>query len=184
MCWCEYTYDPKETKGHLYRIEFPLFPSFFVICIVTFWLALGHYIIRLLVDLKNADRNVQVAVAIVIGLLFLAFAVCHVTSWRGSCCRASDRSRFQWFRTGSCGPKPKPKTTNLANILTQIKRAMTFVGGSSSCGAKREISPCQQRPRYSDCEGRAIFINSRRYAIPTEMKQPPTIVLWLLDRFT
>ncbi|XP_020801567.1 uncharacterized protein LOC110178709 [Drosophila serrata] len=166
---------------------------FFAICTITFWITLAYHFIKLLVELKNADRNTQVAVAIVFGLLFLAFAICHLTSGRSTCCRHSDRShRRNWKKGASCHTvKPEPRTPITVRVLSQIKKLMSLGCGkcnssrpkaSSPCKAKKEVvAPCRRKPKYSDCEGRAIFINSRRYAIPTEMKQPPTILLWLLD---
>ncbi|XP_017034209.1 uncharacterized protein [Drosophila kikkawai] len=167
---------------------------FFALCTITFWVTLVYHFVKLLVELKNADRNIQVAVAIAFGLLFLAFAICHVTSGRSGCCgRSSERSHHFWSKGGSCHKcNAKSNTPTIAKFLLKIKKVLSFSCGSCNsssssrkqstpCGAKKEVARSTRKPRYSDCEGRAIFINSRRYAIPTEMKQPPTILIWLLD---
>lgn len=165
---------------------------FFAICTITFWITLGYHVVTLLVDLKNAERNVQVAVGIIFGVLLLAFAISMITNRSGSCCHARDRHRYRSSRS-SCSftrhkPKPKPKHRGCPHkpagcpAQHKCKKAASAERRRSPCGMKVEHhSPCRRKPRYSDCEGRAIFINSRRYAIPTEMKQPPTMVLWLRD---
>ncbi|XP_017056282.1 uncharacterized protein LOC108098088 [Drosophila ficusphila] len=159
---------------------------FFAICTITFWITLGYHVVQLLVDLKNADRNVQVAVAIVFGLLFIAFAISQVTNRTGSCCHARDRARSRhkghgfWPFRCSSKSKPKAKSNSCARKWSSAPKTKSDGGGcrrKSICGAKLE----SRKPRFTDCEGRAIFLSSRRYAIPTEMKQPPTIVLWLRD---
>ncbi|XP_016962917.1 uncharacterized protein LOC108033186 [Drosophila biarmipes] len=166
---------------------------FFAICTITFWITLGYHVVQLLVDLKNADRNVQVAVAIVFGLLLIAFAISQVTNRSGACCHSRDRARSRSKGGGMCPfhrstkskAKPKscaPKTKSCA-YKPKNKRAPNEAGGcrrASSCAAKIDFHS-HRKTRYTDCEGRAIFLSSRRYAIPTEMKQPPTIVLWLRD---
>ncbi|XP_070132412.1 uncharacterized protein [Drosophila bipectinata] len=163
---------------------------FFAICTITFWITLGYHVVTLLVDLKNAERNVQVAVAIVFGVLLLAFAISLITNHSGSCCHAKDRHRSR--SRSSCPfarpkPKSKPKHRSCphAKVSCPAKPRCKKPAERrrSTCGMKAEsaFSPCRRKVRYTDCEGRAIFINSRRYAIPTEMKQPPTMVLWLRD---
>ncbi|XP_017114430.1 uncharacterized protein LOC108137315 [Drosophila elegans] len=165
---------------------------FFAICTITFWITLGYHVVQLLVDLKNAERNVQVAVAIVFGLLFLAFAISQVTNRTGSGCYGRDRGRSRakggcpFYRSTKSPAKSKPKSLfNKAKSSPQSKpksKKATSDGGGCRrmCGAKLELHT-HRKQRYTDCEGRAIFLNARRYAIPTEMKQPPTIVLWLRD---
>ncbi|XP_037726422.1 uncharacterized protein LOC119557644 [Drosophila subpulchrella] len=168
---------------------------FFAICTITFWITLGYHVVQLLVDLKNADRNVQVAVAIVFGLLLIAFAISQVTNRSGACCHSRDRARSRSKGGGICPfhrstktkAKAKPKScgsrTKSCAYKPKNKKAPNDGGGSrraSTCGAKMDFHS-HRKTRYTDCEGRAIFLSSRRYAIPTEMKQPPTIVLWLRD---
>ncbi|EDV46453.1 uncharacterized protein LOC6550076 [Drosophila erecta] len=156
---------------------------FFAICTITFWITLGYHVVQLLMDLKNADRNVQVAVAIVFGLLLVAFAISQVTNLSGSCCHSRDRARSRtkcggigfFHRSSKSKTKPKScasKTKSCAH-KPKIKKAAT-------CGPSLGFHS-HRKTRYTDCEGRAIFLSSRRYAIPTEMKQPPTIVLWMRD---
>ncbi|KMZ10282.1 uncharacterized protein LOC6726218 [Drosophila simulans] len=154
---------------------------FFAICTITFWITLGYHVVQLLVDLKNADRNIQVAVAIVFGLLLVAFAISQVTNLSGSCCHSRDRARSR-AKSGGIGffhRSTKAKTKSCASKAktcahkSKIKKA-------ASCGPSLGFHT-HRKTRYTDCEGRAIFLSSRRYAIPTEMKQPPTIVLWMRD---
>ncbi|KAI8034521.1 uncharacterized protein LOC128264412 [Drosophila gunungcola] len=165
---------------------------FFAICTITFWITLGYHVVQLLVDLKNAERNVQVAVAIVFGLLFLAFAISQVTNRTGFGCHGRDRGRYRakggcpFYRSTKSTAKSKPrsffnKPKSSPQSKTKSKKGTNDGGGCRRmCGAKLELHS-HRKQRYTDCEGRAIFLNARRYAIPTEMKQPPTIVLWLRD---
>ncbi|XP_016980040.1 uncharacterized protein LOC108045276 [Drosophila rhopaloa] len=164
---------------------------FFAICTITFWITLGYHVVQLLVDLKNAERNVQVAVAIVFGLLLVAFAISQVTNSSGSCCHARDRARSRskggcpFHRSAKSTAKSKPKSfahkARSCPHKPKTKKETSDGGGCRRmCSAKMELHS-HRKPRYTDCEGRAIFLSSRRYAIPTEMKQPPTIVLWLRD---
>ncbi|EDX02562.1 uncharacterized protein LOC6525619 [Drosophila yakuba] len=154
---------------------------FFAICTITFWITLGYHVVQLLVDLKNADRNVQVAVAIVFGLLLVAFAISQVTHLSGSCCRSRDRARSRakgggigfFHRSSKSKTKSSASKTRSCAHKPKIKKA-------ASCGPSLGFHS-HRKMRYTDCEGRAIFLSSRRYAIPTEMKQPPTIVLWMRD---
>ncbi|XP_017005423.2 uncharacterized protein [Drosophila takahashii] len=161
---------------------------FFAICTITFWITLGYHVVQLLVDLKNADRNVQVAVVIVFGLLLMAFAISQVTNRNGSCCHSRDRARSRSKGGGIC---PFHRSTKSAKAKTKPKsyapkakscayKPKSQKAAASTCAAKLDFHS-HRKPRYTDCEGRAIFLSSRRYAIPTEMKQPPTIVLWLRD---
>ncbi|XP_043659149.1 uncharacterized protein LOC122623853 [Drosophila teissieri] len=157
---------------------------FFAICTITFWITLGYHVVQLLVDLKNADRNVQVAVAIVFGLLLVAFAISQVTNLSGSCCHSRDRARSRAKGGGGIGffhrsSKSKAKTKSCAS-KTRSCAHKPKIKKAASCGPSLGVQS-HRKMRYTDCEGRAIFLSSRRYAIPTEMKQPPTIVLWMRD---
>ncbi|ALC49168.1 CG4955 [Drosophila busckii] len=182
---------------------------FFAICTLTFWLTLGYYILQLLLDLKNADRNVQMALVVAFSVLLLAFAITVVTqdtctktcpkhrtkcagltassapkpappapSLSSSCktkCSKSAAKRItpnslkQPLQTAKCKGKPKPKPKPMAQALPQIK-------------CKARVPPAAPPKRkYTDCQGRAIFQTSRRTAILTEMKQPPTWIVWLRE---
>ncbi|EDW86363.1 uncharacterized protein Dwil_GK15481 [Drosophila willistoni] len=207
---------------------------FFAICTITFWITLGYYIVQLVVDLKNADRFVQTAVAIIFCLLVLAFCITLVTTYKPghsrSGCRNKDKCRQVQSKVvstakgrrggGSCTKctslKPvknvscKKKTSTFSLMAKKAKTTTTCASGSKAkSSAKRSarpkfltwallknackriaprarkpiaVSPCKSSTRrYTDCQGRAIFQNSKRFAIPTEMKQPPALVVWLRD---
>ncbi|XP_068154916.1 uncharacterized protein [Drosophila tropicalis] len=205
---------------------------FFAICTITFWITLGYYIVQLVVDLKNADRYVQTAVAIIFCLLVLAFCITLVTTHSPgqsrSSCRNKDKCRqvqskvvvtARGEKGGNCTKctslKPvknvssKKKTSTFSLLAKKAKTTTTCSSANKAKSCKRSArpkllswallknalkriaprarkpivaSPCKSTTRrYTDCQGRAIFQNSKRYAIPTEMKQPPALLVWLRD---
>ncbi|XP_030566241.1 fibroin heavy chain [Drosophila novamexicana] len=176
---------------------------FFAICTFTFWITLGYYIVQLMVDLKNADRNVHVAVGTVFGLLVLAFAITLATHSGGPCynrahaisrsisatasgsiascqkCNQAVMASAKRVCAGKCKvsgkPKPMPKAKVKAKSYSSPSCSVAKVKPQHKSAASRS------RGKYTDCQGRKIFDRSRRNAVLTEMKQPPTWLLWLRD---
>lgn len=118
-------------------------------------------------NLKKADRNVHVAISIVLGMLMLMFAITMVTHG----------SRFSHQRSKSLGlashlpgrgsttPKHKPKALSMA--MPKMKPKAKNLGKVAR--------------KYTDCQGRAIYNTARRNSVVIEMKQPPTWLVWLND---
>lgn len=174
----------------------PPIRSFFAVCTFTFWIALGFYITQLLVDLKKADRNIHVAIGIVLSLLILAFAITMVTHGSKSC----PHRAANVIKSSGCSSKPKvlipkppcpasscpkPKPKPMPKAKPKPKPRVT------PCKAmpKPKVVPCNKfkpkppvmRRKYTDCQGRAIYETSRRNSVLIEMKQPPTWLVWVGD---
>ncbi|EDW32650.1 GL18276 [Drosophila persimilis] len=197
---------------------------FFAICTISFWITLGYYVVKLFVDLKDADKWVQTAAGIVVGVLLLAFFVTVVTNREGGfCCRGKSRVRANSKWTLNCFtrlksllnfcPKAAPKACKAAAPVKPqavCPKAKTPTGAQCTASSSimsmiwpQKVKPlpgkkpikcwlgkcdikgtsCPKKVRYSDKQGRAIFKNSKRYAIPCEMKQPPALIVWLHDVF-
>lgn len=180
---------------------------FFSICTITFWITLGYYIFQLLIDLKNADRNVHVAVGIVFSLLILAFAITLVTHTDGSCqdraiairkgikssattsissCKRCTKSATAEVKR-ACAAKCKKSSKPKLKTSPAKSRLSTLFSAKPKC----QLAKCQKAQKsknsktlrsYTDCQGRAIFDRSRRNSIIIEMKQPPTWIIWLRDQ--
>ncbi|KAM8720566.1 hypothetical protein ACLKA7_006583 [Drosophila subpalustris] len=185
---------------------------FFSICTITFWITLGYYIVQLLIDLKNADRNVHVAVGVVLSLLVLAFAITLVTHIDGSC-----RNRVQAIRKGiessattsassckkctksataaakrSCAMKckmsskpklkPTPTKSQKCPMLSVKPQPPKATPKATPCQKSKTLKKPKNSRGYTDCQGRAIFNRSRRNSILIEMKQPPTWIIWLREQ--
>ncbi|TDG40890.1 hypothetical protein AWZ03_012691 [Drosophila navojoa] len=157
---------------------------FFAICTFTFWITLGYYIVHLMVDLINADRNVHVAVGTVFALLVFAFAITVFTHSHGCCHAKATDAILKAGPSTSCKPSLFPKKRALSKCRpTVLPKPHPHAKTKQCCAQSNKKSTCSRsfRQRYSDCQGRKIFDRSRRSAILTEMKQPPTWLIWLRE---
>ncbi|XP_034138937.1 uncharacterized protein LOC117590428 [Drosophila guanche] len=187
---------------------------FFAVCTISFWITLGYYVVKLLVDLKNADKRVKTAVAIVVGLLMMAFLVTLVTNREGGfCCRAKSRAKAGSRWSLNCCPRLKgllnvkakvvavpaklkpptcpaasPKTTSVRQPKVCKQKVKSVAIKSGRQPIKCWLGKCNIEPRsgptkvrYTDKQVRAIYTNSKRYAIPCEMKQPPMVIVWIRE---
>ncbi|BFG00503.1 uncharacterized protein DMAD_00477 [Drosophila madeirensis] len=189
---------------------------FFAVCTISFWITLGYYVVKLLVDLKNADKRVKTAVAIVVGLLMIAFLVTLVTNREGGfCCRGKSRAKARSRWSLNCCPRlrgllnvkgkvvavpacPKlkppacpaasPKTTSVRQPKVCKQKVKSVQNKSDRKPIKCWLGKCNIEPtsgptkvRYTDKQVRAIYTNSKRYAIPCEMKQPPMVIVWIRE---
>ncbi|XP_064537189.1 uncharacterized protein LOC135427575 [Drosophila montana] len=178
---------------------------FFAICTFTFWITLGYYIVQLLVDLKNADRNVHVAVGTVFGLLVLAFAITLATHSGGPCynrahaisrsitatasgsiasckkCNQAVLASAKRVCASKCHVSGKPKPMPKAKAKAKAKSYSSPSGSMAKVRPQHKAAASRSRAKYTDCQGRKIFDRSRRNAVLTEMKQPPTWLIWMRD---
>ncbi|XP_017869868.1 PREDICTED: uncharacterized protein LOC108618385 [Drosophila arizonae] len=161
---------------------------FFAICTFTFWITLGYYIVQLVVDLINADRNVHVAMGTVFVLLVFAFAITVFTHSHGCCHAKASDAIMKGGPSTSCKPSLLPKKRALSKCRpTTLPKPHPHPPHAKPktpcCAQSNKKSTCSRsfKQRYSDCQGRKIFDRSRRSAILTEMKQPPTWLIWLRE---
>lgn len=146
------------------------FRSFFAVCTITFWVALGYYMAQLVVNLKKADRNVHVAISIVLGMLMLMFAITMVThgQQRSKSLGITGKAKGLASHLPGRGSTQKVKPKGLSMVMPKMKpKAAKNLG--------------KMKRKYTDCQGRAIYNTARRNSVVIEMKQPPTWLIWLND---
>lgn len=125
---------------------------------------------QLVVNLKKADRNVHVAISIVLGMLMLMSAITMVTHGQ----------RFTHQRSKSLG---KSLASHLPGQNAIAQRHKPKAMAMAMPRMKPKLA-AQTGRKYTDCQGRAIYNTARRNAVVIEMKQPPTWLVWLNDYLT
>lgn len=125
---------------------------------------------QMVVNLKKADRNVHVAISIVLGMLMLMFAITMVTHGQ----------RFTHQRSKSSG---KSLASHLPGHRVVAQRHKPKAMPMALPRMKPKLAAKMTR-KYTDCQGRAIYNTARRNSVVIEMKQPPTWLVWLNDYLT
>ncbi|EDW39764.1 GL15823 [Drosophila persimilis] len=121
---------------------------FFAICTISFWITLGYYVVKLFVDLKDADRWVKTAAGILVGILLISYCVTAVTNSEGGfCCRAKSRVKARSRWSLDCCPRIK----GLLNYCSGKPQAVCPKAKPPTCPKAKPATCPKAKPKPKPC---------------------------------